>query len=110
MHWFSFFDIGRIGEHLKCFTGYHIEQTRLLCRVPYSQEAQPASVGSLGLVGANLGLHTHCEAELWMRLEFGHHHLYLSGSLQRRLSVRFTITSRNVLGSILESWLDVKSD
>jgi len=64
MHWFSFFDIGGIGGRLKCVTGYHIEQTCLLCRVPYSQEAQLASVGSLELIGANLGLHTYCEAEL----------------------------------------------
>jgi len=88
MHWFSFFDIGGIWEHLKCATGYRIEQTYLLCQtLVYSQAARPALVDSLELVGANLGPHTHCEAEPWKGLEFGHHPLYLSGPLQRRLRV-----------------------
>ena len=55
----------------------------LLCRTPYSQAAWPASVGSLDPVGANLGLHTHHEAEFWIGLEFGHHPVDLSSPLQR---------------------------
>ena len=64
--------------------GLSYKQTCLLCQTSYSQAAQPVSVGSLEPVGANLGLHTHREAELWMGLEFGHHPFYLSGMLQRR--------------------------
>jgi len=68
-------------------------------------------VGPLEPVGANLGLHTHYEAGFWMGLEFGHHPVDLSSPLQSRSRVsEFTTTSRNVLGSIIESWLDVKSD
>ena len=87
MHWFSSFDIGGIGEHLKCVTGYHIKRTYLLCRPSYSQAARQASVGSLELVGANLDLHTHCEAECWAGLEFGHHPVHLSSPLQSRSRV-----------------------
>ena len=87
MRRFSFFDIGGIGEHLKCVTGYHIKQTCLLCRTSYSQAARPASVGSLELVVANLGLHTHCGAEFWMGPEFGRHPVDLSILLQRRSRV-----------------------
>jgi len=87
MRWFILFDIGGIRDHLKCVTDYHIKQTYLLCRAPYSQAARSASVGSLEPVDAKLGLHTHCETERWMGLEFGHPPPYLSGSLQRRLRV-----------------------
>ena len=87
MHWFSLFDIGGIGEHLKCVTGYDIKQTCLLCQILHSQAARPALVDSLEPVGANLGLHTRCEAEFLMGLEFGHHSLYLSGPLQMRSKV-----------------------
>ena len=84
MCWFTLFDIGGIGEHLKCITGCHIKQTYLLCRPSYSQAARQASVGSLELVGANLGLHTHYEAERWAGLEFGRHLVDLSNPLQSR--------------------------
>jgi len=87
MRWFSLFNIGGIGEHLECVTGYHIKQTCLLCRISHSQAARPALVDSLEPVGMNLGLHTHYEAEFLMGLEFGHHPLYLSGPLQRRSRV-----------------------
>jgi len=87
MRWFTLFDIGGIRDHLKRVTGYHIKQTYLLCRAPYSQAVRSASAGSSEPVDVNLGLYTHCEAELWMGLEFGYHPPYLSGSLQRRLRV-----------------------
>jgi len=87
MRWFSLVDIGGIREHLGCVTGYHIKQTFLPCRTSYSQAARPASVGSLELVGVNLGLHMHYEAECSMGLEFGHHPVDLSSPLQRRSRV-----------------------
>ena len=78
----------------------------------YSQATRLTSVGSPELVGANLGLHTHYEAGFWMGLEFGHYPVDVSSSLQRRSRVSevYMKKSRNILESILESWLDVKSD
>ena len=62
MRWFNFFDISGIREHLGCH-GSSYKKTYLLCQTSYSQADQPTSVGSLELVGANLGLHIHYEAE-----------------------------------------------
>jgi len=45
--------------------------------------ARPTSVGSPETIGANLGPHTHYEADFGIELEFGHHPLNPSGPLQR---------------------------
>jgi len=83
MCWFSLLYIGGIRERLRCVTGYHIKQTYLPRQTFYSRVNRPASVGSPEPVDANLGPHTHYEADSRMEPESGHHPVDLSGLLQR---------------------------
>ena len=80
---FSLFHTSEIRERLECVTGYHIKQTYPPRQTTYSQVARPAPVGSLEPVGANLGPHTHYEADSRMGLGSGHHPVDLSSPLQR---------------------------
>ena len=83
---FSLFEIDGIWKRLKCVMCY-IKQTYLPRQTSCSRVNRPASVGSPELVGVNLGLRTHYEAESWTGPEFGHHPADLSIPLQRRLRV-----------------------